>query len=56
MKKVMKYETPEIEITRFDVAIAIMNDISIGNGATNEDGDNIPEPGESFADSDNLFD
>lgn len=30
MKKIIKYETPEIEITRFELGVNIMDGIGIG--------------------------
>lgn len=55
MRKTMKYETPEIEITRFELDTNIMN-VIIPGGSSGEDGDLVPVPGESAPDPGDLWD
>lgn len=50
----MKYETPEIEITRFALETAIM-DMTNGDGADDGDGDNVDEFGTSLGSPDDLW-
>ncbi|MFQ9514601.1 MAG: hypothetical protein ACLRZ9_02115 [Eubacterium sp.] len=48
MRKTVKYETPEIEITRFELETKIMNNIVIPGGGSGEDGNDTLVPGDKF--------
>lgn len=52
MRKIGKYETPEIEITKFEIARGIMADVGVGEGGTSSDGDIVESSGEWESDPD----
>lgn len=57
MKKTMKYETPEIEITRFEVETRLMTVVMPGGGSDNDREDpTVPIGGDDWISIPDLLD